>query len=172
LIAILGTIIQAFVLAMLNPAQDLLLCSSIARKLVANQHAWDLLTALEQLAKAFLGSSFVPTALHQDIEYISMLINRTPEIVQLGSDFEQDLVKMRIIAGLGPASAQLVRVVLAEWTAALPDGLVGERDASRCHQFLHITIAEGESILEPHGSKPSSSLATPTSMLHTVISAW
>src|SRR6266542_3962142 len=142
---ILGTIIQAFVLAMLNPPQDLLLCSSIAPELVGNEHAWDVLTPLQELAKAFLGSSFVPTALHQDIEYISMLIRGTPEIVQLASDFEEDLVKMPFIAGLGPASAQLVRIHLAECTAPLPDGLVGELDASGCHQFFHITIAEGES---------------------------
>ena len=46
---ILGTIIQAFVLAMLNPPQDLLLCSSIAPELVGNEHAWDVLTPLEEL---------------------------------------------------------------------------------------------------------------------------
>ena len=58
---------------------------------------------------------------------------------------------MPLITGLCPPPAQLVRVVLAKCAAPLPDRLIREDDPARCQQFFYVAIAEGESIIEPHG---------------------
>jgi hypothetical protein len=87
---ILRPIVQAFVLAVLHARQYLLLGRAIAAQLIGDQHTWDVLASLEQFPKELLGSLFVASALHQDIEHIAMLINCSPEIVQLAVDGEKD----------------------------------------------------------------------------------
>jgi hypothetical protein len=66
---ILCPIVQPFVLAVLDAGQHLLFSSTVARKFIRNQHARDILTPIEELAKELLGGSCVPPALNQDIEH-------------------------------------------------------------------------------------------------------
>ena len=80
LMGILGTIVQALVLTMLDTRHDFLLGRLVASQLVRDQHTWDVGAAFEQFTKEFLRRSLVPTALHQDIEHIPMLINSPPEV--------------------------------------------------------------------------------------------
>jgi hypothetical protein len=146
---ILRPIVQAFVLAVLHARQYLLFSRAIAAQLIGDQHTWDILASLEQFPKELLGSLFVPSALHQDIEHIAMLINCSPEIVQLGVDAEKDLVKVPFVAGLGTTSTQLLGRVLAKFLAPLPDRFIAEDDPTLGHQFFDIAIAEWKTEIEP-----------------------
>ena len=78
LVAILGTVVQTLVAAMLDARHHLLLCSLIAAELVSDEHAGHRLAAFEQFTAELCGSSFVPTALDEDIEDVPMLIDRPP----------------------------------------------------------------------------------------------
>src|SRR5262245_2102370 len=100
LMRILGPIVQTFVLAVLYTGQQLLFGCCIAAQLIGDQHAWDVLTSFQQLAKEFLGRSFVAAALEKDIEHIPMLINRAPEVVVLAIDGEEYFVKLPLVSGL------------------------------------------------------------------------
>ncbi len=146
---ILRPIVQAFVLAVLHARQYLLFGRAIAAQLIGDQHTWDVLASLEQFAKELLGSLFVPPALHEDIEHIPMLINCSPEIVQLAIDGEKDLVKLPFVAGLGTTSTQLLGILLAKFLAPLPDRFIGEDDPTLGHQFFDIAIAEWKTEIEP-----------------------
>jgi hypothetical protein len=73
-------------LAMFHVRQYLTFGRSIPAELIGDQHARHRVTLFQELPKEREGSSFVAPALHQDIEHVAILINRTPEIVQLAVD--------------------------------------------------------------------------------------
>ena len=50
----------------------------IAAKFVGDDHARHILAAFEQLAEELLGSRFVASALHQNIEHVAILIHGPP----------------------------------------------------------------------------------------------
>jgi len=80
-----------------------------------------------------------------------MLIDRPPQIVYFPSDFEEHLVEVPFVASLRTPSTQLIGRVLAKLLAPLTNRLIGHYNATGYHQFLNITIAQEESILEPDG---------------------
>jgi hypothetical protein len=123
LMGILGPIVETFMLSVLHTGQHLLFSCCIARQLIRDQHAWNILIAREQLPKELLGSLFVPSALHQDILHVAMLIDRSPQIMQFASDFKKYLIEMPFVACLRSASTQLVGRVLTEFPAPLSNSL-------------------------------------------------
>ena len=56
---------------------------------------------------------------------------------------------MPFIPGARPAALQLIRVVLPKFQTPLTDGLVGHVDAALEQDFLHVTVAQREAIIEP-----------------------
>jgi len=82
------SIIQAFVLPMLHPRQELALGCSIALQLIGDDHAWDVLESLEELAKKAFRRVCVPPALDEDIQHVAMLIHGPPERVRFPVDLQ------------------------------------------------------------------------------------
>lgn len=85
---IFSSIVEAFVLAMLDARQDLAFGSSVALELISNDYPWHRVQLFKQLAKKSLRSFFVASALHQNIEHIPVLIHRSPEIVCFPVDLQ------------------------------------------------------------------------------------
>ena len=98
--------------------------------------------ALEEFAKELLGSPFVPPALHQDIEQVTMLINSPPEIVQFTVHFKKHLVKVPFITCLSMSATELVGILLPKLLASLANSLVSHDNLSSGHQLFDIAIAE------------------------------
>jgi hypothetical protein len=57
------------------------LCCAAATQFVGDDSAWNVLQTFQQFAKESLGSLFIAMRLHQDIEHLAVLINRTPQIL-------------------------------------------------------------------------------------------
>ena len=72
-------IVQAFVLAVLHARQDLTFRRSIALQFISDDHAWDVLESFEELAKEAFRRVCVPSALHQDIQHVAVLIHCSPQ---------------------------------------------------------------------------------------------
>ena len=94
LMRILSSVIQSFVLPMLDARHDLPLCRTVAGKLVGDHDAWRPALPLQQLAKQTLGGPFVPPALDQHVEDDAVLVDRAPQPVLLAGDFDGDLVQV------------------------------------------------------------------------------
>jgi hypothetical protein len=92
LVGVLCAVVQVAVLAMLNPRKDFPLRRTVALELIRDDDPRDILTAFEELAEELLRRLLVPSALHQDIEDIAVLIHRPPEIMALAIYREEDLV--------------------------------------------------------------------------------
>jgi hypothetical protein len=77
-----------------------------------------------------------------------MLIDSSPEIVQFAACREEHLIEMPFVAGLATAT-QLVRILLAKLPTPLTNSFIAQHDTSGGHELFHITVAEGETIVEP-----------------------
>src|SRR5688500_3992872 len=87
-------IVEAFVLPMFDARQHLTLGCAIACQLVRDNHPRHVLTPFEEFAEKLLGSRLIQSALHQNIEDGATVIDRSPQIVLLAVDFQEDFVEM------------------------------------------------------------------------------
>jgi hypothetical protein len=88
------SIVSTLVLAVLHTQHDFPLCGSITSQLVRNDHPWDVLEPFEQFSKKLLGCIFVASALHEDIQDVAVLINRSPEGVRFAIDLQVHLTQV------------------------------------------------------------------------------
>src|SRR5437868_6913407 len=83
---VLTPVIEIPTLPMFYPRQDLPFGRAVALELIGDDDAGHVLQALEQLAEKLLGCFFVPTALHQDIEDVIVLVDSAPQIMGYTQD--------------------------------------------------------------------------------------
>src|SRR4051794_22182472 len=139
LVGILGSVIQALVLAVLDAGRDLLLRSAIAGQLVGDQDAQRPALPLQQLAQEPFGGSFVSPALHQDVEHKAVLValvDCAPHPVLLAGNFDGTLVEVPFVSGAGQSAPDSVSEVLAELQGPLPHRLVADDDAAYRQHLL------------------------------------
>ena len=79
------------------------------------------------------------------------LVDRAPQEVDRAIDPDDDFIEMPLVARPGPAPAQPVGVDVPELRTPLPDGFVADHDAA-LHQFLDLTKAQREPVIQPHAS--------------------
>src|SRR5215510_7233711 len=58
-------------------------------------------------------------------------------------------VQVPFVAWLGTSALQPIRIVLAKFQTPLTDGFMGDVDPAFEQQFLHVTIAQREAVIEP-----------------------
>jgi hypothetical protein len=148
-VRVLGAIIQIAVLPVLNAGQHLPLRGTIAFQAIGDDDPWDVVAALEELAEELLGRPLVTPTLHQDVEHMAVLIHRPPQIVTRTTDREKHLVQVPLVAGPGAPTSELIDIRLSEFSAPLPDRLVGDDDATGEQELFHITVAETEPEIQP-----------------------
>ncbi len=67
--------------------------SAVARKFIGDEDTRHVGAALEELAEELLGCCFVSSALDQDIQDVPVLINRTPQVLALPLDLQENFVE-------------------------------------------------------------------------------
>ena len=116
-------------------------------------------------AKEPLGSASIPSRLHQDVDYVAILIDGTPEILQVAVDSKEDFVQMPVIAEPALSSLQLADIICAELLTPPPDRFIGYGDAPFRQKILDIPEAEAETMVGPDritddlGRKPIAGVA-------------
>jgi len=113
--------VHPFVLAVLHARQDLAFCCSIT---------------LQQLAEKSLRGLFVALALHKDIEHISVLIHRWPQIMSLATDGEEDLIQVPCVATARARTTPFIGRGLPTCEAPLPHRFRGHDDPALGQKFL------------------------------------
>src|ERR1700736_5143748 len=136
---------------MLDARQDLALCGGVALELVCHDHTRNVSQAPQQLAEEPPGRRGAAPALDQDVEYISVLVDRAPKIVLLAADADEHLVHVPLVARSWPAPPQHIGEHPAEAQAPLADALVTDDDPTRRQDQFNITKAQTEAVIEPHG---------------------
>ena len=127
------------------------MCDTVAAQLVGHEPHGFLSLTLQQSAKETPRCTPVPTGLYEDVDQVTVLIHRAPEILALTVDRDEDFVQEPRISKSTLSSLQLPSVVGAELPAPLANGFVGHDDSSFGQQILNIPEAHAVSVVEPDG---------------------
>ena len=87
--------------------------------------------------------------LHKDVQDITVLVGRAPQILLATPDRDEHLVEMPGVSHPTVAAPQPPRVDRTEPLAPLPNRLVGDRHASLREEIFGIAEAEAEPMVEP-----------------------
>ena len=108
----------------------------IASQLVRDQLLWRSTLPLRELAEEALGGSRVPTARHQDVQGVAVLVHRSPEVVAFPADPYEHLIQVSDIAWPALSAPQVVRRHAAELATPRADCLVGDGDPRSASRSL------------------------------------
>src|SRR5438445_5542026 len=125
---------------MLHRRHDFCLGCCVASQLVGDDGTWNVLKAFQQLAKELLGGLLVPARLYEDIKHVAILVDGTPEILQLAVDREKDFIEMPSVA-----EAMTFRthpLGIHPTLRPLADRFVTDSDAALGHHFRDVPVAE------------------------------
>ena len=106
---------------------------------------------LQQSAKESPRCTPVPTGLYEDVDQVTVLIHRAPEILALTVDRDEDFVQEPRISESTLTSLQPPGVIGAELPAPLPNSFVRHDDAAFGQQILDIPEAQAVSVIQPDG---------------------
>jgi hypothetical protein len=146
---VLTPIIEIAALAVLHAREHLALGCAIAFEFVGNEYPWYVLQPLEELAEEFLCRLLVAPPLHEDVENVVVLIYRTPQVMTFAINCQEDLVQMSFIARSRASAMQAIGIILPKLPTPLPHGFMGHGDAALEQEFLHVSVAQREAIVEP-----------------------
>ena len=124
---------------------------TVTSQLVGDQSPRRTTLAFEQLAKEAPRRSPITACLHQDVDHVAVLIHRTPQILPLTADGDEDLVEMPSTAEPTLPSLQLRGVLRTELLTPLANRFVGDEDCSLCQEIFDIAETQGEPKVQPHG---------------------
>jgi hypothetical protein len=124
---ILTPVIEIATLVVFHPSQHLTFSRAVALQLIRDDHPRDVLQPLEKIAKKHLRRLLVAAALHQDVEHVIVLVDRSPQVITLAMDGQNHPVEMPMVSEPGPTTSQPIGVGLAEF-APLTDRFVDHHD--------------------------------------------
>ena len=93
---------------MFNAGHNLALRRAVAPQLVSDEPTRCVAQAFQQFAEEPLGGFGIAPALHQDVEHVPILIDRTPEKMQFAADPDEHLIEKPFVAGPRAASLQCI----------------------------------------------------------------
>ena len=111
---------------------------TVAAQLVGHEPHGFLSLTVQQSAEESPRCPRVPTGLYEDVDQITVLIHRAPEILALTVDRHEDFIQESRISESTLSALQLPSVVGAEFPAPLPNGFVRHDDSSFGKQILNI----------------------------------
>ena len=124
---------------------------SVAAQLVGHETHGFLSLPLQEFPKESPRRPPVPAGLDEEVDQVTVLVHRAPEILALTVDRDEDFVQEPCISESTLSALQPPGVVGAELPAPLPNGFVRHEDASFGQQILDIPEAQAVSVVEPHG---------------------
>jgi hypothetical protein len=106
------------------------------------------LSAQKPAKEPFCSESITPR-LHQDVDYVAILIDCAPEKLQLAVDSKEDLVQMPVVAEPALSSLQLAAIICAELLTPPPNRFIGYDDAAFRQKILDVSEAKAETMVGP-----------------------
>jgi len=124
---------------------------AVAAQLVGHETRRFLSLSLQECSKESPRRTPVPTRLDEEIDQVTVLVNRTPQVLALTVDRDEDFVQEPRSAESTLAALQLPGVIGAELHAPLSNGFVRHDDAPFGQQILGFLEAQAVSVAQPHG---------------------
>ena len=146
-----GAVVRVLGRVVGDQEHDVPMCDSVAAQLVGHQTHGVLSLTLQEFPKESPRRAPVPTRLDEDMDQVTVLVNRTPEILALTVDCDEDFVQEPRVSESTLSALQRPGVVGAELPAPLPNGFVRHDDAPFGQQIFDIPEAQTVSVVQPHG---------------------
>ena len=147
---ILCPIVQPPVLSVLYSWCQVLLCCSVAPHLIGDDPR-SKSGALEQFAKKLLRCDLIATALHENINHLTLSIDRSPQVKMLSFDGDHHFVKVPLIHRDPASFTNLIGIVLRKPLAPIADRFVGHLNTAIEHHLLDVAVAQGEGVARHSG---------------------
>jgi len=96
----------------------------VASQFIGNKAQGFLSLALQEFSKESLRRTPVPTGLHENVDYVAVLIDGTPQILPLAVDCDEHFVQEPHVAEPALATLQTPSVIGTELRAPLPNGFM------------------------------------------------
>ena len=126
---VLRSIVQVAAPAVFDVRHQRALRHAVAAELVGDEDPRYVLQTLQQPLEEALRRPGIAAALHQDVEHDPVLIDGTPEIVQLAPDPNEDLIQ---VPGLNPRRLSVAaRLLMRPWSSRKLSGSSPTRSAGR-----------------------------------------
>jgi hypothetical protein len=120
---------------------------------------------LQHFSKEPFSSQLVPSLRHQNVEYITVLIDCAPQIHLLSLDLDEDLIGVPDITQSNLLLSKPAGVLRSELQTPEPNRLIRDQNATLGQQIFDVAKAERESVIKPDGMtddlgrKPMTSVA-------------
>lgn len=142
----LDAVVQAFVLAMLDPWGQVSLRGTVRPQLVRDDHPW-LAPSFEEFPEKAHRGRLVSVGLDQNVQHIAVGIDSSPEPMFASLDQHHDLVEMPFVGRARPIPSDLRCELGTETYHPVTNRFVGNLDASRCQQIFNVTQTESEAVV-------------------------
>ena len=106
--------------------------------------------AFEETAKEAHRRLLVASPLHQDINRVAVLVDRSPQILLFALDEHKHFIKMPRITESTLSLLHCPRVCRSKLPAPLATGFVGDGEASFRQSLFDFTETEAEAMIEPN----------------------
>ena len=107
--------------------------------------------AAQQSSKEPFRGALIAVRLHQDVDHVAVLIHRTPQILLLAVDSNEDLVQVPSIAEAALAPLQFSSIVRTELLTPVPNRFVRDNDSAFGEKILDMAEAQAETMVNPDG---------------------
>ena len=145
-----ATVVRVLISAVLNRRHYLPFGGRIALEFVRHHAPWRRTLALEQLTQETFGCALVAAFLDQNVNRIAVLVNGSPQILQLAANCDEHFIEKPGAAQLASPLLQLASVVRAKSVAPLPNRFVGNLYSTFRQKVFDVTKAEAKSMVNPH----------------------
>ena len=105
----------------------------------------------QQSSKESFRGALITARLNQDVDDVAVLIHRTPEILLLAVDSNEDFVQVPNIAKPALTPLQFSGIVRTELLAPEPNRLIRDGDSPFGEKILDIAEAQAETMVSPDG---------------------
>lgn len=131
---VLAPIVQVFVLPVLSCRHHRPVGNTIRSELVGDQHPRRASVPLQEFLEEPGRRLAVPLPLDQNVEHVSVLVHRPPQILLHAADLDEHFVEMPLVTWSGHLSSKPAGVLGPEPRAPGADRLVRHLDPALGHQ--------------------------------------
>ena len=134
-----------------NEARDLSNHGTVASQLIRVDHLWDVIFIQQPRQKSFCRFG-VSVPLKQNVKHETVLVDTPPQPVSDAIYHCADLIQIPPGTPPGFPVAQFFNEQRAEFHAPLAQRFVANPDAALVQQFLHVTVTQGEAVVQPRSA--------------------
>ena len=152
LMGVLGPLVPVTIRLMHRAHSQLPVRRTLTHELVGDHDPRRIPMPLQQLAKKPFGRLRISPRLHQNIQHITILIYRPPQVVLIPVDSDEHLIKMPGIPATPCLSPDPLGIFRPESKAPLPNRFVGDLDAPAPQDLFDVSEAQRKPVVKPNSS--------------------